>query len=284
MQKQIENIPLSQIKLDPNQPRKLRSEDVVRALAESIKREGIINPVELDAKGIIVTGETRYRAAILAGLKTIPAVRVERNENTLMRQLAENVHRGELNPLDLARSFHKLREKHGWDDTRMGKELGLKPGFIGEHLLLLAAPGHIIKALKEGKLNTTTASILRQMKHGQDEAFKGLLAGTIKPKQLKELVGYLNRTKDVAAIKLVMGLSLEETVNFLRKRNPNFSEKFRQALRPGQEIITLASSLALALSNVELQKIDKLQLERVGLALHGVLDEVKRLKPHVKNL
>jgi ParB family chromosome partitioning protein len=83
---------INEIRPDPNQPRKNFPEKRIREMAKSILTEGIINPIEIDKDGVIITGEMRWRSAKEAGLTTVPVKVIDPGENRFRRQVIENVH------------------------------------------------------------------------------------------------------------------------------------------------------------------------------------------------
>jgi ParB family chromosome partitioning protein len=114
----VVEISLNEIKPNPYQPRKNFSQESLKELAESIKEDGLIQPIvvvedEFDGY-IIVAGERRYRASKLAKLKTIKAVVLEiTNEQMQQYALIENIQREDLNPIELAKSYEALIKLHG---------------------------------------------------------------------------------------------------------------------------------------------------------------------------
>ena len=105
----IIEVELEKIKPDSNQPRKDIDEDFVKILAQSVAAVGILKPIELDKDLVIITGELRWRAAKMAGLKTIPAVIMDIAEDKrFMRQVSSNLYNERLPDYDLANALKKL--------------------------------------------------------------------------------------------------------------------------------------------------------------------------------
>jgi hypothetical protein len=136
----IEEVLTDKIKPDPNQPRSFIDDEKLREMAQSIVTVGIINPVEIDESFTIITGEMRWRAAKLAGLKTVPAKIVENisTDERFMRQVIENVQNYEMSFNDEAKAFDKIikqrQEKlsedcsHGEQSTNLPARVGQKYG------------------------------------------------------------------------------------------------------------------------------------------------------------
>lgn len=108
-----QEIQTNKLKPDPSQPRRNFDDEEMKSLAVSITNEGVINPIEVDGDFVIVTGERRWRAATMAGLKTVP-VNILVNLGTkerFIRQVQENIHQNTMAPLDTANALDKIR---GW--------------------------------------------------------------------------------------------------------------------------------------------------------------------------
>ena len=118
--KDIVEVPVTSLKRDPKQPRKIFAEESVENMAKTIKAHGTINPIEVDEKNVIVTGEIRWRAAKLAGVKKVPTRRIlniTRHER-LERQLVENLHRVELSSVERENAIHALWKTRRFKSVR----------------------------------------------------------------------------------------------------------------------------------------------------------------------
>ena len=135
----IFDVPLSKIKADPSQPRKNFDQESLKSLAASIKREGILSPVELredDGTLTLVVGERRCRAAKLAGLKSVPAfIKPTGDElDRKVRQLVENIQREDLSVLDQAQAFQALIDA-GQTQAQVAKAVGKDRTTVSKALL-----------------------------------------------------------------------------------------------------------------------------------------------------
>jgi len=134
--KEVILVDIEKIRRDPNQPRTEFSDEDIASTAFTIESQGIINPIEVDEHGMIVTGEIRFRAAQMAGLKQVPVV-VWRNgsHKRFERQVVENMHQHHLSDRDRENAIVKLW-KTGQYPTRqqLGKAVGLDPSRIGRIL------------------------------------------------------------------------------------------------------------------------------------------------------
>lgn len=151
------DVSLSKIVIDPNQPRKLFKEDALESLAESIKNYGVLQPivlVKMDDKYQIVAGERRYRASLMAGLDKIPAiVRTLSSQNKLELSLIENIQREELNVIEIATGYLKLRDQFNMSLNEIAEKVGGKSiSAISNTLRLLKLPHEVIELLSGGLL------------------------------------------------------------------------------------------------------------------------------------
>ncbi len=151
----LRSVKLSDIIADPDQPRRNFDEDSLRELSESIKAHGVLQPIVLrpyKGKFMIVAGERRFRAAGLAGLNKVPAlIRTLTNQHKLELSLIENLQRRDLNPLETATAYLKLRDQFNLTLEEIGQRVGGKSlASISNTLRLLKLPEVIRKALAEG--------------------------------------------------------------------------------------------------------------------------------------
>ncbi len=152
--KGIEEIEIDKIVPNPNQPRSRILN--IEELASSIKEKGVLQPIivtKLGDKYEIIAGERRWRASKLAGLKTIPAiVREFENNEKLEIALIENIQRENLDPVDEAKAYKLLIEKFNLSQEELAKRVGKERSTITNSLRLLNLPNKILEDLKEGRL------------------------------------------------------------------------------------------------------------------------------------
>ena len=146
-------VPISQIKPNPNQPRKDFDEESLQELAISIKNNGIISPITLrkisDNEYQIVAGERRYRASIIAGLEKIPAYIREASEEQVMEMaLIENIQREDLNAIEIALSYNSLCATLNLTQESLAERIGKKRATITDYLRLLRLPAEIQIGIK----------------------------------------------------------------------------------------------------------------------------------------
>jgi ParB family transcriptional regulator, chromosome partitioning protein len=173
----LEDLPISSIRQNPQQPREHFDEESLAALAESIREVGVLQPVLVRAAGDgyeLIAGERRWRAARRVGLQTIPAiVRVADDAAVLQQAIVENVQREQLNPLEEAAAYQQLIEDFSFTHDEVASRVGKSRATVTNTLRLLQLPPSIQRALKEGTLRMGHA---RALLATPDRAFQEHLA------------------------------------------------------------------------------------------------------------
>jgi len=162
--KTVLDIPLSNIKVNPFQPRKHFDEKALQELSESIKLHGLLQPVvvveEMDSY-VLIAGERRLRASKLAKTKTIKAIIVSATHEQ-MRELAliENIQREELNPIELAKSYEELIEVHKLTQEELSSTIHKSRSQITNTLRLLQLSNKAQKAIIEKQISAGHAKVM----------------------------------------------------------------------------------------------------------------------------
>lgn len=153
----------------PMQPRTEFDDESLHHLAESIKSHGIVQPVLVRRSGDhyeLVAGERRWRAAKLAGLRTIPAVVKDVADKDLLEvALIENVQREDLNPIEEAQAYSKLIETVGLTQEALAERVGRDRSYITNYLRLLKLPEDIQQLVKQKRISTGHARTLLALQH-----------------------------------------------------------------------------------------------------------------------
>lgn len=160
----VVEVEISQIDNNPKQPRKMFDPTLLNELAQSIKIYGVIQPILLTQKGdryLIVAGERRFRASIIAGKKTIPAI-VKDYDDKQIKEIAllENIQRQDLNPIETARAMKELMDTYGWTQETIADRLGKSRPSIANNLRLLSLSPAVIDLVEKGKLSAGHARSL----------------------------------------------------------------------------------------------------------------------------
>jgi ParB family chromosome partitioning protein len=149
-------IPVNAVEPNPRQPRTVFDDDTLDALALSIQEVGILQPIVVRRTGSgfeLIAGERRLRAAKRAGLATIPAVVRESDDAESLREaLIENIHREDLNAIELAEAFRELLEELGLKQETLAERLGVSRSHIANTIRLLQLPAEVQQLLAGGKM------------------------------------------------------------------------------------------------------------------------------------
>ena len=164
----IREIALDDIFAYTDQPRKYFDEESLNELADSIRQVGVLQPilvVSRESRYMIVSGERRYRAAVKAGLKTIPAVEMSlTDEKADEIAVIENIQREDLTPLEEARAYQALMRRYGYTQEQVAGKVGKKRSTITNAVRLLKLPEDILTGLEENKITAGHARSLAGLK------------------------------------------------------------------------------------------------------------------------
>jgi ParB family chromosome partitioning protein len=157
-------VPITQIAVNPYQPRRIFAPEALEELAESIRQHGILQPltVRTRAGGFeLIAGERRLQAARKAGLAEVPVhVRECSDKELLELALVENLQREDLNPVEAAQSYQQLAQEFGLSQTEIATRVGKSRSAIANTMRLLALPPPVLQAVEEGRLTEGHARTL----------------------------------------------------------------------------------------------------------------------------
>ncbi|MFD2616572.1 ParB/RepB/Spo0J family partition protein [Terrilactibacillus laevilacticus] len=223
----VQDISINDIRPNPYQPRKNFDESSLQDLKNSIAEHGIIQPI-IVRKGLkgydIVAGERRYRAAIEAKLKTIPAIIKELSDKQMMEiALIENLQREDLNPIEEAIAYKKLMEGLEITQEELAKKVGKSRPHITNHLRLLQLNKPVQSLIAEGKLSMGQGRTLLGLKNKKKLPLlvEKVIKENMNVRQLEELIQKLNNhVPRETSRKMAMKLDpmLREKVTVLRER------------------------------------------------------------------
>lgn len=207
--KNIIEISIDELQPNPTQPRGIIIPESIMELSDSIKEHHILEPLVVahtPAGYQIIAGERRWRAAKMAGLKTVPCVVKETTPKSMLEMaIVENLQREDLNPLERAKAFMKLRDDFNIRSGEIAKRIGKSPAFISNSMRLLDLPD----AIKDGVLsNLITEGHARALLTIEDpkliiEAYKTILRESAS----------VRRTEDIARrIRAKTGRMKEDSV------------------------------------------------------------------------
>lgn len=154
----IASLQINSIETNPFQPRSDFDDQALEELVDSIKAQGIIQPITVRKLGYekyqLISGERRLRASKLAGLNEIPTyIRVANDEQMLELSLVENTHREDLNAIEIAISYHRLIEECNITQEELSERVGRNRSTITNYIRLLKLPVEVQIALKDGQIS-----------------------------------------------------------------------------------------------------------------------------------
>ena len=191
----INEIEISKIKANPNQPRTHFDGEALAELASSIKELGIIQPITLrlldDGMYQIISGERRFRASQMIGLEKIPAyIRTAADQEMMEMALIENVQREDLNPIEIALSYQRLIEDYDLTQDRLSERVGKKRTTITNYVGLLKLPAEIQMAVKTKDIDMGHAKALVSLKDVEEQLriYEQILQNNLSVRKVEELV------------------------------------------------------------------------------------------------
>ena len=151
-------VPIEKLRANPMQPRKNFNEEELAELADSIRQQGIIQPIIAEEAGdgtyTIIAGERRTRAARLAGLSEVPVIlRKYSDEKRMEVSLIENIQRSNLNPIEEASAYRQLMEIEGLSQDEVALKVGKNRATVANALRLLRLPGGMQESIRKGELS-----------------------------------------------------------------------------------------------------------------------------------
>lgn len=191
---QVRRIPIHRIQPCPFQPRKDFAPEALRELADSIKEQGVVQPLIVRAKGDsfeLIAGERRWRAAQLVGLTDLPVlVREADDASVLELALIENLQRENLNPLEEALGYSQLIEQFRLTQEEAALKVGKSRAAVANALRLLRLPQDVQHLLRDGQLSVGHAKVLLSLSSAADQkiAAQQILKDGLNVRQTEQLI------------------------------------------------------------------------------------------------
>ena len=227
----INEIAISQIEANPNQPRREFAPEALQELANSISQLGIVQPITLrkiaDDRYQIIAGERRWRASQLAGLTSIPAyIKTIDDENVMEMALVENIQREDLNSIEIALAYQKLMEKSGMTQEKVSERVGKSRSAVTNYLRLLKLPAQVQMALQKKDIDMGHARALLALDSPslQIKVFKEIQKNGYPVRKVEEMVQLLKNGEDVDAgkKKIAARKQMPSEFNVLKDRLSEF--------------------------------------------------------------
>lgn len=227
----INEVAISHIEANPNQPRREFDPVALEELANSIRQIGIVQPITLrqihDERFQIIAGERRWRASQLAGLQAIPAyIRTIKDENVMEMALVENIQREDLNAIEIALAYEHLLEKSGMTQEKVAERVGKSRAAIANYLRLLKLPAQVQMALQKKEIDMGHARALLSLASPslQLKLFKEISKNGYSVRKVEEMCHQLNSGEDIqsAKKKISAKAKLPEEFNMLKSHLSKF--------------------------------------------------------------
>ena len=205
----VQEVSISLIKANPFQPRKIFNDESIEELSESIKSCGLIQPilVEEDLNGgyIIIAGERRYRASLLANLNSIPVIiKNLSEEDKLEISLVENIQREDLTPIEEAIAYKKLMDSMNLSQEEVAKKVGKKRSTISNSIRLLNLPKEIQDAVNENEISAGHARTLLSLDNlnKQRVVFNKIKENKMSVRSTEKMINDINNEKNIMNTKI----------------------------------------------------------------------------------
>jgi ParB family chromosome partitioning protein len=248
----IAEIDVSKIDANPFQPRSDFDDMALRELAASIKTQGVIQPVTVRKLGYdkyqLISGERRLRATKLAGIETIPVfIRVANDEQMLEMALVENIHRENLNAVEVAISYQRLIEECELTQEKLSERVGKSRTTITNFLRLLKLPPEVQIALRDGHITMGHARALINLDDDNQQLIilQQIIEDELNVRQVEALMRQLNKPPEKAvkskAAKNVIPEKLRQEIHLLEDKLETKISVKRSAAGKGSVVINFDS-------------------------------------------
>lgn len=264
----LNEIEISKIEPNPNQPRREFDETALQELANSIREIGIIQPITLRQveadKYQIIAGERRWRASQIAGLTSVPAyIRTVEDEGVMEMALVENIQREDLNAIEIALAYEHLAETTGMTQEKISARVGKSRTAVTNYLRLLRLPAQVQMALKNREIDMGHARALLAIDSPsmQIKLFTEIQKNGYSVRKVEELAQMMKNGEGVqsAKAKIATKSQLPEEFNVLRNKLADFFQvKVQMTYSPKGK-----GKISIAFANEE-------ELERIMNALDNV--------------
>lgn len=304
--------PIDEIKPDPNQPRTIFRQDDITALAASLEYDyktgnahKMINPIEIDKDGVIITGEQRWKAAKLANWKTVPVKIVDPGEaaERFLRQVKENVNRGTMTPMDTAKALGKVRDNltnagQHQPKSPVSKEeyiratarvVGASNTFVQDMLSLLEETEPIQKAIENNDIKySSVVEIVRAPEEFRNKLKEKVLKeGWSNREGIRSISRALHRNPEKAdeLLKIKMkGASSETIITSVNDISPSPIMQISTATDKANRIIRLIRNLTEMLNSTQITAIPPLQRGSFSLGIENLQKALEKFLTQQRSL
>src|SRR5688572_4033679 len=218
-------IPIEEIEVNPFQPRSHFDQESLQELAESIQVHGIIQPITVRKLSYhqyqLISGERRFQASKLAGLKTIPAyIRAANDQQMLEMALIENIQRENLNAIEIALSYQRLISECSLKQEELGERVGKNRATVTNYLRLLKLPPDVQIAVRDNKISMGHARAIINVENPEQQLyiFKQTLSEDLSVRKVEELVRNLAQQKPEVSTTQPVSSNVNKEINQLQSQ------------------------------------------------------------------
>jgi len=261
-------IPLDQIETNPRQPRHDFDEVALQELAQSIRLHDIIQPITVSklpsGKYRLISGERRFRAAKIAGLKDIPAyVRQADDQQLLELALLENLQREDLNAMEISLSYKRMMEELNYTQEQVAERMGKERSTVANYIRLLKLPPDIQVAVRSGELSMGHARALINVDTVDKQLylFSEIKQKALSVRQTEELVRKLYKENTPGAVKNSVKPTLPEA---FKRIEDNLASHFSTRVKLNHN---KKGEGTISIEYYSLQELNKL-LDQLGVSVN----------------
>ena len=225
-QRSVKEIRIEKIKAGRFQPRAIFNKEKLEELTNSIKNQGVLSPILVRELGLndyeIIAGERRLRASKMAGLKTIPClIDQKQDQDVLISALIENLQREDLNPVEEARGLDRLKREFGLTQDEVATSTGKARSTIANSLRILSLPNLVLDMLSNGSIEKGHAKLLASMSPKDAESYaKQIAKDGLSVKELSSNISNKSSTK-TSKVKI----KDSDLLNIEKEMSENFGHK-----------------------------------------------------------
>lgn len=229
----LHEISIQEIEVNPFQPRQHFEPEPLHELAESIRVHGIIQPITVrrlsQHQYQLISGERRFKASKIAGLKTIPAyVRSANDQQMVEMSLIENIQRENLNPIEIALSYQRLISECSLKQEELGDRVGKNRVTVTNYLRLLKLPPDIQIALRDKKISMGQARAIISIENPDSQIyiFKKTMSDDLSVRKVEELVRQMTEPKEAEPSAVASGTPPAPELKEMRQLQSTLSSHF----------------------------------------------------------
>lgn len=220
-QEMISEVPISEIVPRKEQPRKVFDQESLRELSDSIREHGVLQPLLVRTKNKkyeIIAGERRWRAAQQAGLKTLPVlIKDIDDEEAAEFSLIENIQRDDLTVLEEAQAYRNMIDNFSYTQEKLASRVGKSRAHIANTIRILKLPAEILDYIEQGKISAGHARAILGLSTEQEQirAGRDIIAGNMTVREIEKTVK--NKKSKTTKKKAVKTVEISEIENLLEK-------------------------------------------------------------------